>query len=212
MFGTQTQQSNDDPAMLDNVKALASQPNDSVTPQNPATAPQTGPSSPPTPSSNVSFASAPQPQQPVPPNTAPPSPQPSESAVGPPPQPVPMQSDSAASNDAPAPTGTDNSSDSSSPSTSTNPSSATAPDPSHLAGLKQQALDHLEPLTDHIDGSPEEVFKTTMMMIQANDNHTLLERALEAAKKIEDDKARAQAMLDIVNEINYFSQSSSEEQ
>jgi len=45
-----------------------------------------------------------------------------------------------------------------------------------------------------------------MMMIQANDNHTLIEKALDAAKEIEDDKARAQAMLDIVNEINYFSQ------
>jgi hypothetical protein len=45
-----------------------------------------------------------------------------------------------------------------------------------------------------------------MMMIQANDNHTLLEKALTAAKQIEDDKTRAQAMLDIINEINYFAQ------
>lgn len=79
-------------------------------------------------------------------------------------------------------------------------------DHAKLADLKQQALDHLEPLADHLDGTPEETFKTTMMMIQANDNHTLLEKALSAAKKIEDDKVRAQAMLDIVNEINYFSQ------
>lgn len=75
-----------------------------------------------------------------------------------------------------------------------------------LADMKREALDHLEPLADHVGGTPEETFKTTMMMIQANDNHTLLEKALAAAKKIEDDKIRAQAMLDIVNEINYFSQ------
>lgn len=75
-----------------------------------------------------------------------------------------------------------------------------------LADMKQEALAHLEPLADHIEGSPEERFKTTMMMIQANDNHTLLDRALEAAKAIEDDKIRAQALLDIINEINYFSQ------
>ena len=79
-------------------------------------------------------------------------------------------------------------------------------DQAKLADMKQQALSHLEPLADHLDGTPEETFKTTMMMIQANDNHTLLEKALNAAKEIEDDKARAQAMLDIVNEINYFSQ------
>lgn len=81
-----------------------------------------------------------------------------------------------------------------------------AVDHAKLADLKQQALEHLEPLADHLDGTPEETFKTTMMMIQANDNHTLLEKALEAARKIEDDKVRAQAMLDIINEINYFSQ------
>jgi hypothetical protein len=85
------------------------------------------------------------------------------------------------------------------------PSSAPV-DQAKLADMKQQALSHLEPLADHLDGTPEETFKTTMMMIQANDNHTLLEKALNAAKEIEDDKARAQAMLDIVNEINYFSQ------
>ncbi len=75
-----------------------------------------------------------------------------------------------------------------------------------LAEMKRDALEHLAPLADQIDGTPEETFRTTMMMIQANDNHLLLEKALSAAKKIEDDKTRAQAMLDIINEINYFSQ------
>lgn len=89
----------------------------------------------------------------------------------------------------------------------TDDASTTPPvDHDKLADMKQEALAHLEPLADHIDGTPEEVFRTTMQMIQANDNHTLLEKALEAAKNIEDDKARAQAMLDIINEINYFSQ------
>ncbi len=83
---------------------------------------------------------------------------------------------------------------------------ATPVDHERLAGMKQEAMSHLEPLVDHINGSPEETFKTTMMMIQANDNHTLLDKALEAAKSIEDDKARAEALLDIINEINYFSQ------
>lgn len=80
-------------------------------------------------------------------------------------------------------------------------------DQDKLADMKRQALEHLEPLADHIDGTPEERFRTTMMMIQANDNHTLIEKALDAAKEITDDKMRAQAMLDIINEINYFSQS-----
>ena len=79
-------------------------------------------------------------------------------------------------------------------------------DQDKLAGMKQQALEHLEPLADHLDQTPEEEFKTTLMRIQANDNHALLDKALNAAKNITDDKERAQAMLDIVNEINYFSQ------
>jgi hypothetical protein len=79
-------------------------------------------------------------------------------------------------------------------------------DHNRLASMKQEAMSHLEPLVDHIDGTPEETFKTTMMMIQANDNHLLLDKALDAAKKINDDKARAEALLDIINEINYFSQ------
>lgn len=89
--------------------------------------------------------------------------------------------------------------------TSTSPANAPI-DQDKLADMKREALEHLEPLADHIDGTPEETFRTTMMMIQANDNHLLLQKALDAAKKIEDDKARAQAMLDIINEINYFSQ------
>jgi hypothetical protein len=93
---------------------------------------------------------------------------------------------------------------------STVDSSSTPVDHQKLADMKQDALTHLEPLTDHLGGTPEETFRATMMMIQANDNHTLLEKALEAAKNIEDDKTRAQAMLDIINEINYFSQTSIE--
>ena len=81
-----------------------------------------------------------------------------------------------------------------------------AVDTNKLAALKQHALNHLEPLADQLDQSPEEEFRTTMMRIQANDNHTLLEKALDAAKRIEDGTARAKALLDIINEINYFAQ------
>lgn len=73
-----------------------------------------------------------------------------------------------------------------------------------LLDIKQQALQQLTPLVDHLDQNPEEKFRTTMMMIQAADNHALIQTAYEAAQKITDEKVRAQALLDIVNEINYF--------
>lgn len=75
-----------------------------------------------------------------------------------------------------------------------------------LVGLKQQALQHLSPLVSHLDQTPEEKFRTTMMMIQASDDQTLIKSAFEAAQAITDDKARAQALLDVINEINYFTQ------
>jgi hypothetical protein len=76
-----------------------------------------------------------------------------------------------------------------------------------LLSLKQQALEQLSPLVSHLDQSPEEKFRTTMMMIQASDNQGLIQTAYEAAQAIPDEKVKAQALLDIVNEINYFTQS-----
>lgn len=75
-----------------------------------------------------------------------------------------------------------------------------------LLTIKQQALQQLTPLIDHLEQTPEEKFRTTMMMIQASDNAGLISQAYEAAQGITDEKARAQALLDIVNEINYFTQ------
>lgn len=79
-----------------------------------------------------------------------------------------------------------------------------------LIDIKQQALSQLSPLVGHLDQTPEEKFKTTMMMIQASDDQTLVKTAHEAAMQIEDEKTRAQALLDIVNEINYFTAHHSE--
>lgn len=73
-----------------------------------------------------------------------------------------------------------------------------------LIDIKQKALHELSPLVGHLDQTPEEKFKTTMMMIQASDDQSLVKTAYEAAGHIEDEKLRAQALLDIVNEINYF--------
>ena len=86
----------------------------------------------------------------------------------------------------------------------TAPSSLSGSD--DLTSLKQQALQQLSPLVSHLDQTPEEKFRTTMMMIQASDDKTLIGSAFEAAQKITDDKARAQALLDVINEINYFTQ------
>ena len=76
--------------------------------------------------------------------------------------------------------------------------------PEELITIKQEALQSLKPLVGHLEQTSEERFRTTMMMIQASDDQSLIPEAYEAAKAIEDDKVRAQALLDVVNEINYF--------
>ncbi|MBI3624333.1 hypothetical protein HY218_01740 [Candidatus Saccharibacteria bacterium] len=77
-------------------------------------------------------------------------------------------------------------------------------DTDELLDIKRDALQQLSPLVSHLNQTPEEKFRTTMMMIQAADNHKLIKIAYEAAQQIKDDKTRAQALLDVINEINYF--------
>ncbi|MEI6755623.1 MAG: hypothetical protein WCK80_01220 [bacterium] len=77
-----------------------------------------------------------------------------------------------------------------------------------LGIIKQQALSELSPLIKHLEQTPEEKFKVTMMMIQASDDQSLIQDAYEAARRITDESKRAQALLDVVNEINYFTQTS----
>jgi hypothetical protein len=79
-----------------------------------------------------------------------------------------------------------------------------------LAALKQQALQQLSPLVQHLEQKPEDKFRTTMMMLQSTDDQSLVKVAYEAAQNIPDEKIRAQALLDVVNEINYFTQKNSQ--
>jgi hypothetical protein len=85
-------------------------------------------------------------------------------------------------------------------------SAADTAHPDQLLDIKQQALQHLSPLVDHLEQSASDRFRTTMMMIQASDNAGLIKTAYDAALQIPDDKERAQALLDLINEINYFTQ------
>jgi hypothetical protein len=86
--------------------------------------------------------------------------------------------------------------------------STPAPSSDDLLSMKQRALAQLSPLVGQLDQTPEEKFRTTMMMIQSTDDPTMLKDAYTAAQTIQDEKARAQALLDVVNEINYFTQHS----
>lgn len=74
-----------------------------------------------------------------------------------------------------------------------------------LDAIKQDALTELRPLVDKLDVSPEEKFDTYLLLLRSTDDQTLISPAFAAARTITDEARRAQALLDIIKEIDYLS-------
>lgn len=74
-----------------------------------------------------------------------------------------------------------------------------------LESIKRDALTELRPLVDKLNLAPEDKFDTLLLIIRSTDDKTLVPQAHEAAKMIEDDSRRAEALLDVIKEIDYFS-------
>ena len=74
-----------------------------------------------------------------------------------------------------------------------------------LDTIKQTALNELRPLVDKLDVSPEEKFDTYLLLLRSTYDKTLIAPAHDAAVAIVDEARRAQALLDIIKEIDYFS-------
>jgi hypothetical protein len=81
------------------------------------------------------------------------------------------------------------------------PSSAS----SDLDGIKNDALQELRPLIDRVDLPAEEKFDTYLMLIRSTDDSTLIAPAFASAQNISDETRRAEALLDIIKEIDYLS-------
>jgi hypothetical protein len=73
-----------------------------------------------------------------------------------------------------------------------------------LSEIKRQALEELRPLATKLDLPPEEKFDALLLIIRSTDDHSLIGTAYEAAKSIDSEDRRAQALFDIVKEIDYF--------
>lgn len=76
---------------------------------------------------------------------------------------------------------------------------------SDLDTIKQDALNELRPLVDKLDVSPEEKFDTYLLLLRSTDDKALIAPAHEAARGITDEARRAQALLDVIKEIDYLS-------
>lgn len=76
---------------------------------------------------------------------------------------------------------------------------------SNLDGIKKDALNELRPLVDKLSVPPEEKFDTYLLLLRSTDDTSLIGPAHEAAKEIPDEARRAQALLDVIKEIDYLS-------
>lgn len=81
----------------------------------------------------------------------------------------------------------------------------TPADTSDLDSIKKTALEELRPLVDKLDLPADEKFDTLLLLIRSTDDKTLVGAAHEAARGISDETKRAQALLDVIKEIDYFS-------
>ncbi|MDN5275235.1 MAG: hypothetical protein JWP06_1136 [Candidatus Saccharibacteria bacterium] len=73
-----------------------------------------------------------------------------------------------------------------------------------LESIKQNALTELRPLVDKLNVAPEEKFDTYLLLLRSTDDQALIPPAFEAARSITDEARRAQALLDIIKEIDYL--------
>ena len=59
-------------------------------------------------------------------------------------------------------------------------------------------------LSNHRRKSNEEKFDIYLLLLRSSDDDTLIEPAYNAARAIEDETKRANALLDVIKEIDYF--------
>jgi hypothetical protein len=85
------------------------------------------------------------------------------------------------------------------------PSVAVPSSSPELDSIKKSALEELRPLVDKLDLPADEKFDTLLLIIRSTDDKSLVTAAHEAAKAITDETKRAQALLDVIKEIDYFS-------
>jgi hypothetical protein len=75
-----------------------------------------------------------------------------------------------------------------------------------LDDVKRRALDALTPLLGNLDMDAERKFDICMNAIRFTDNKDLADVALQAALAIPEEGAKAEALVELVNEINYLQQ------
>lgn len=74
-----------------------------------------------------------------------------------------------------------------------------------LEPIKAEAINELRPLVDKLTLPPEEKFDTYLLLLRSTDDKALIAPAHAAAQAITDETRKAQALLDIIKEIDFLS-------
>lgn len=74
-----------------------------------------------------------------------------------------------------------------------------------LINLKRETISELRPLIDKLNIDPADKFDALLLILRTTDDGSLLTDAHNTAMQIADDSRRAQALLDVIKEIDYFS-------
>lgn len=97
------------------------------------------------------------------------------------------------------------------PSTPATPTTAPVPPPtttdsssSNLDSVRKDAITDLKPIMDKLSVEPDEMFDLYLLLIRSTDDKALIQPAYAAAKKITDEARRAQALLDVIKEIDFL--------
>ena len=78
-------------------------------------------------------------------------------------------------------------------------------DSSNLDSIKKDALIELRPLVDKLNLEADEKFDIYLLLLRSTDDKTLIAPAHEAARNIADESKKAQALLEIIKEIDFLS-------
>lgn len=75
-----------------------------------------------------------------------------------------------------------------------------------LEAVKKKALEALKPILDNLEIDGERKFNIVLSAMRYTDDKSLAEPALNAALSIEENGTKAEALVELVNEINYLQQ------
>ena len=75
----------------------------------------------------------------------------------------------------------------------------------NLSSIKLSALNDLKPLVEKLNLPSDGKFDIYLLLLRSSDDKSLIAPAYKAAQEITDETKRAQALLDIIKEIDYLS-------